>query len=226
MSDAVQPQRWQPTRLPSPWDSPGKKTGMGWNFLLQCMKGKVKVKLLSCVWLLTIPWTAAHQAPLSMGFSRHEYWSGVPLSSPYLASQIQIVTCRIMCKCVYIHGLVYTYLFPWAIRINSTSVETRVPSIQILFSKCCSPWKESGLLGEMAYVSIEAGNIDNVREASCNAREWVSAEHGQILNLKDITVSELSQRKTIVAWSHKWNPKTWTHRNWEKNCGFQRLGSM
>ena len=45
-------------------------------------KWKVKVKLLSCVWLLATPWTAAYQAPLSMGFSRQEYWSGVPLPSP------------------------------------------------------------------------------------------------------------------------------------------------
>ena len=44
-------------------------------------KQKVKVKLLSCVWLLATPWTVAHQAP-SMGFSRQEYWSGVPLPSP------------------------------------------------------------------------------------------------------------------------------------------------
>ena len=44
-------------------------------------KWKVKVKLLSCLQLLGTPWTAAHQAPLSMGFSRQEYWSGVPLPS-------------------------------------------------------------------------------------------------------------------------------------------------
>ena len=43
---------------------------------------KVKVKLLSRVWLLATPWTAAHQAPPSMGFSRQEYWSGLPLPSP------------------------------------------------------------------------------------------------------------------------------------------------
>ena len=43
------------------------------------------MKLLSCVRLLATPWTAAHQAPPSMGFSRQEYWSGVPLPSPYLA---------------------------------------------------------------------------------------------------------------------------------------------
>ena len=45
-------------------------------------KWKVKVKLLSRVWLLATPWTAAYQAPLSAGFSRQEYWSGVPLPSP------------------------------------------------------------------------------------------------------------------------------------------------
>ena len=44
-------------------------------------KWKVKVKLLSRVWLFMTPRTAAYQAPLSMGFSRQEYWSGVPLPS-------------------------------------------------------------------------------------------------------------------------------------------------
>ena len=44
-------------------------------------KWTVKVKLLSCVRLLATPWTAAHQAPPSMGFSRQEYWSGVPSPS-------------------------------------------------------------------------------------------------------------------------------------------------
>ena len=45
-------------------------------------KWKVKVKSLSRVQLLAIPWTAAYQAPQPMGFSRQEYWSGVPLPSP------------------------------------------------------------------------------------------------------------------------------------------------
>ena len=45
-------------------------------------KWKVKVKSLSHVWLFMTSWTAAYQAPPSMGFSRQEYWSGVPLPSP------------------------------------------------------------------------------------------------------------------------------------------------
>ena len=70
--------RRQPIRLPCPWDSPGKNTGVGCHFLLQC----VKVKSLSRVRLLATPWTAAYQAPLPMGFSRQEYWNGIPLPSP------------------------------------------------------------------------------------------------------------------------------------------------
>ena len=84
MSDSVRPQRRQPTRLPRPWDFPGKNTGVGCHFLLQCMKVKSEVKSLSRVRLLATPWTAAYQAPPSMGFSRQEYWSGVPLPSPIL----------------------------------------------------------------------------------------------------------------------------------------------
>ena len=55
MSDSVQSHRWQPTRLPCPWDSPGKNTGVGCHFLLQCMKWKVKVKSLSRVPTLCDP---------------------------------------------------------------------------------------------------------------------------------------------------------------------------
>ena len=55
-------------------------------------KWKVKVKSLSCVRLLATPWTAAYQAPLSMGSSRQEYWSGVTLPSPYIGLEGTIRT--------------------------------------------------------------------------------------------------------------------------------------
>ena len=74
--------RRQPTRLPCPWDSPDKNTGVGCHFLLQCRKVKSEREVLSRVRLFMTPQTAAHQAPLSMGFSRQECWSGVPLPSP------------------------------------------------------------------------------------------------------------------------------------------------
>ena len=94
MSDSVRPHRRQPTRLPHPWDSPGKNTGVGCHFLLQCMKVKEMAthssvlawsglpfpslmhesesevaQSLGRVQLLATPWTAACQAPPSMEFS-------------------------------------------------------------------------------------------------------------------------------------------------------------
>ena len=52
VSDSVQPHRWQPTRLPHPWDSPGKNTGVSCHFLLQCMKVKSESEVTqSCLTL-------------------------------------------------------------------------------------------------------------------------------------------------------------------------------
>ena len=82
-----------------PWDSPGKNPGVGCHFLLQLWKWKVKVKSLSHVPLFTTPWTAAYQAPPSMGFSRQEYWSGVPLPSPRFSLIIH-----------FIHSNIYIYM--------------------------------------------------------------------------------------------------------------------
>ena len=52
MSDSVRPHRWQPARLPRPWNSPGKNTGVGCHFLLQCMKVKSESEVArSCLTL-------------------------------------------------------------------------------------------------------------------------------------------------------------------------------
>ena len=81
-SDSVRSHRRQPSRLPGilqvrtlEWVAISRMHFFNaWNW-------KVKVKSLSCVRLLSTPWTAAYQAPPSMGFSRQEYCSGVPLPS-------------------------------------------------------------------------------------------------------------------------------------------------
>ena len=78
MFDSVRPHQGQPTRFHRPWDFPGKSTGVGFRFLLQCMKVKSESEVPQ---LCANPWTAAYQAPPSVGFSRQEYWSGVPLPS-------------------------------------------------------------------------------------------------------------------------------------------------
>ena len=67
-------------------------------------KWKVKVKSVSCVRLLATPWTAAYQAPPSMGFSRQKYWSGVPLSSPKVS-----ICC---CCCCWVSSVVSDSAWP------------------------------------------------------------------------------------------------------------------
>ena len=67
----MQPHRQQPTRLRHPWDSPGKNTGVDCHFRSVVSRCFVPLR------------TLAHQAPLSVGFSKQEYWSGLPFPSPH-----------------------------------------------------------------------------------------------------------------------------------------------
>ena len=66
--DSVRPHRRQPTRLPHPWDFPGKNTGVGCHFLLQCMKVKSESEVTQSCPTLCDPMD----------------WSGLPLPSPIL----------------------------------------------------------------------------------------------------------------------------------------------
>ena len=81
----------------SPWGSPVpgilQARTLEWAAISfsNAWKWKVKVKSLSHVRLLETPWTAAYQAPLSMGFSRQGYWSGVPLPSLNRESNEQLL---------------------------------------------------------------------------------------------------------------------------------------
>ena len=93
-------------------------------------KWKVKVKLLSRVWLLVTPWTAAHQAPLSMGFSRQEYWSGLPLPSKQIKWGLPILWGAVcLAYCVQILMLILSkntltktskVMFNWIPRYHSS----------------------------------------------------------------------------------------------------------
>ena len=71
-------------------------------------KGKVKVKSLSRDRLLATPWSAADRAPPSMGFSRQEYWSGLPLPSPIQCTRINYNGKNIK-ECVYIYMYTHTH---------------------------------------------------------------------------------------------------------------------
>ena len=87
VSDSSRPHGLQPTRLLCPWDFSGKSTGVGCHCLLQnkvwvVVKDNTSMRdrdsALSHVRLFVTPWVVACQAPLSMGFSRQEDWSGLP----------------------------------------------------------------------------------------------------------------------------------------------------
>ena len=91
-------------------------------------KWKVKVKLLSCVWLFMTPWTAAYQAPPSMGFSRQEYWSGLPLPSE--AKQMSLLT---LSKLLFSFHICRNYNYAW----NTES--THQVSAEYVTESVCNP---------------------------------------------------------------------------------------
>ena len=91
MADSVWPHRRRPTRLPVPGILQARTLEWVAISFSNAWKWKVKVKSQSRVRLLATPWTAAHQAPPSTGFSRQEYWSGVPLVYSNLQFSIALI---------------------------------------------------------------------------------------------------------------------------------------
>ena len=98
MSDSMQPHRRQPNRLPCPWDSPGKNTGVGCHFLLQCMKVKSESEVSqSCLTLsdpmdCSLPGSSAH----GIFQARVLEWGAIAFS--------EIQTSRPNLKAVHSHG--------------------------------------------------------------------------------------------------------------------------
>ena len=89
MSNSVRPHRWQPIRLPCPWDSPGKNTGVGCHFLLQCMKVKSESEVVQSCPTLNDPTDSSPPGSSVHGIfqARVLEWgaiafSGFPLYSP------------------------------------------------------------------------------------------------------------------------------------------------
>ena len=84
-------------------------------------KWKVKVKSLSHVRLLATPWTAAYQAPLSMGFSRQEYWSGVHCLLPQLLQSCPILCSPVDCSppSSSVHGILLARILEWIVMPSS-----------------------------------------------------------------------------------------------------------
>ena len=108
-------------------------------------KWKVKVKSLSFVWLFATPWTAAYQAPPPMGFSRQDYWSGLPL--PSLSLLLEVTNCTVHPQHVSLFSS-----FSWPL-ISWNSLEKLAPSLTFTagsFSAAqleLNSWNQNNTLG-------------------------------------------------------------------------------
>ena len=90
----LRPHRRQPARLTCPWDPPGKNTGVSCHFLLQCLKVKGESEVAQSCPTLSDPMDCSPPGSSVHGFSRQEYWSGVPLPSPnYLLDICYTISC-------------------------------------------------------------------------------------------------------------------------------------
>ena len=104
LSNSVRPHRQQPTRLPHPWYSPGKNTGVGCYFLLQCMKVKSESEVAQSHPTLATPWTAAYQAPPSVDF---------PGKSTGVGCHCLLRQFLLPCKITQPEWLKQTLIFSW-----------------------------------------------------------------------------------------------------------------
>ena len=118
-------------------------------------KWKVKGKSLSRVQLLATPWTAAYQAPPSMGFSRQEYWSGVPSPSPY--NGLLFGNKGDFFKCIYnIDG-------PWK---HYASGRSQTQKARIIWSHLCER-SRIGKSNEIETQGLESGTMEREMRSNC-----------------------------------------------------------
>ena len=96
MSSSVRPHRWQLTRLPCPWGSPGKNTGVGCHFLLQCMKVKSESELAQSCPTPSDPMDCSLPGSSIHEIFQAEYWSGVPLPSLWVWMRLSVFTVQIL----------------------------------------------------------------------------------------------------------------------------------
>ena len=108
VSDSVRPHRWQPTRLPRPWDSPGKNTGVGCHFLLQCMKVKSQSEVAQSCPTLSDPMDCSPLGSSIHGIfqARVLEWGAIAFSVLYLPKECVWYTCGGWCVvCMQVCGM-------------------------------------------------------------------------------------------------------------------------
>ena len=141
VSDSVRSHRRQPTRLPHPWDSPGKNTGVGCHFFLQCMKVKSESEVTQSCPTLSDPTDCSSPGSSVHGIfqARVLEWGAIAFSTIYICRWIiKRKSCLTLCHPVDYtdHGILQARIlewvaFPFSRGSSQTRTEPRSPSLQV-----------------------------------------------------------------------------------------------
>ena len=130
MSDSVRPHRRQPTRLPRPWDSPGKNTGVGYHFLLQCMKVKSESEVAQSCPTLCDPMDCSPPGSSVHGIfqARVLEWGAITFSEPLILGRFKLF-----------HNLLFLLRLPWRSFLSTLSgkAKTFIRSVLARTSPLC-----------------------------------------------------------------------------------------
>ena len=140
MSDSVQPHKWQPTRLPCPWDSPGKNTGVGCHFLLQCMKVKSESEVAQLCPTLSDPMDGSLPGSSIHGIfqARVLEWGAIAFSH-----LIVWMHCNPVCCCC---SVVQSYLTLWSHGLQHNRLPCPSLSPGVCSNSCSSnQWCQSNI---------------------------------------------------------------------------------
>ena len=115
MSDSVRPHRRQPTRLRHPWDSPGKNTGVGCHFLLQCMKVKSESEFVQSCPTLSDPMDCSLLGPSVHGLFQARVLKWVAIAFSEVLHRCLLLLGKKMENCIFLNRCpsytVYSYFF-------------------------------------------------------------------------------------------------------------------
>ena len=132
MSDSVRPHRRQPTRLPRPWDSPGKNTGVGGHFLLQCMKVKSESEVAQSCPTLRDPIDYSPPGSSTHGIlqARVLEWGAIAFSKktsmPGQITNVNRSTTVRKSRCNHVHVLKTYMRVPWTARRSNQSTRKEI----------------------------------------------------------------------------------------------------
>ena len=158
-------------------------------------KWKGKVKLLSYVWLLATPWTADYQAPPSMGFSRQEYWSGLPLPSPWLDGYFLLLLRHgILIRACINFGMAY-FVFALSVHtvaLKNTKIQMLGP-ITLIHSERQVSEPERILYFHTTWLAV----LQYLKKESVNSWKWLVWKHRKSIRWRCNLKLETLDKQTV-----------------------------